>query len=234
MKAITGKVRRLFGDERAETRATIAEASEEIRRLINERPQLERELALCQERVDRAREQLELVDPARTRLEQAKLADAADRRRRVEDGTPGSDPELVATVKAAQDALADAEAGELAAKESLPGLEQRLREKEEAIENAARRIDAAVWRRRMAELSLQLPEVRAAAATLTDFRRELAAVADVALRSKLYGTPSGDIPKDMFDACAITPFAETLDSGLRSAVHGEIVYLRRLRDDPGA
>lgn len=218
--------------EKAEARATIAAANEEIRQHIAGRVRLARDLEQARTLEERTREHLGLVGPAEERLRLAQEADAADRKRRALAGSPGHDPKLAAAIKKAQHEVEEAQAAEDAAEAALPALSAKVREAQDVIEFAAEQVDWAIWKRRMAELSLELPEVRAAASIVADFSRRIAALADVSLRHKLHGTPSGRIPDKFRDACAV-PLRFT-DTELQDYIRTERTYLKTLRTDPEA
>ena len=197
-------------DELVAARTAIEAANAEIRQQVASRERLQRDLHRAQDLRDRARDQLGQVGPAEERLRAAQAASAGDRKARALAGTPGSDPALVQAIADAQRELENAQAAEEAAQAALPELEQRVREAADALAEASEAIDYAVWRRRMAEFSIELPEVRAAAAIVSDFARRIAALSDVNLRWKVYNTPHGSIPVELSDACAIpTRFSDT-------------------------
>jgi DNA repair exonuclease SbcCD ATPase subunit len=216
-------------DELGEAHAIISQATAEIRRRLGERKGLERDFEAAKEREQTIREQLDLVAPALERVKRARDTEAADRRSRMESGAPGSDPKLVAEVEAAECALREVTRNAEAAEAALPALEEQTRDAQAALGRCAEGLDAAVWRRRVAEVSRELPEVRAAAAVLAAFSTRVEALKDVALRHKLYGTPNGSVPGEFSSLCSI---AKPREFELRPVISAEIAYLRRLREDP--
>lgn len=218
----------LFGADGAQPRAVIAESNAAIRQHLAARAGLEQALEEARARVARAREQLDLAGPALERAREAKDADAADRERRAREGTFDSDPALVEALEHAERAVREAERTEDAARAALPSLEAQVRDAEEAIARGAEAIDSLVWRRRMAELALEFPEVQAAAQTVMRFKERIAALADVSLRHRLYSVPSGGIPEEFVKVGE----TYTSEKDRRRLIDAEVAYLRRLRSDP--
>lgn len=219
-------------DEIATARKTIAECNATIRKCLSESKRLNVELVTAREHEARIRDQLGLVEPARERAREAKDADAADRKSRMQKGEPGSDPALSKALDEAEQAVREAERNAEAAAEVLPGLAERVRELQWEIENTASRRDGAVWRRRMAELTLELPAVRAANALLSDFARRIVALKDIGASHNSYGTPGGYVPADIIAACKVKREFENAE--MRPYVQPEVQYLKRLRTDPDA
>jgi hypothetical protein len=218
-------------DDVSDVRAAIAEATEAIRqhRAALEHAKVDLEAARTLE--ERTREQLELVGPAEGRLAAAREADADERKRRALAGTPGTDPALVKAIATAQREVEEAQAAEEAARAALPTLSARTRESEQAVRYVEVQRDAAVWNLRMAQVALELPEVRSAYATLCEFAHKLAVLSDVGLRGGLYSTPTGSVPIEFLEACAMPNFSP---DELRFDIHAEVDYLKRLRADPEA
>ena len=216
-------------DDVGDGRAAIAEAANAIRQYGEALEKAKADLESARALEARTGEQLELVGPAESRLAAAREADADERKRRALAGTPGTDPALVKAIAAAQRALEDAEAAEEAAQAALPTLAARTREAAQAIKDIELERDAAVWRLRMAQVALELPEVRAAYATLCEFARKMKVLSDVGMRGKLHGTPVGVVPGEFMELCTIPNFWPEAPE-----VHDEVVYLKRLRADPEA
>ena len=224
-------------DETVEARATISEATAEIRRRLGERPALRQSIESARGLLESVREQLDLSRPALERVKRAREAEAAGRQESVRKGVPGADPELIAELENAQRDLREARRAESAAHAALGELEARLASAEGELRDSEAAIDAAVWRRRIAEFSLELPEVRAAAAIVSEFATRVAALADASRRWQIYRTPHGTVPKELFEACAITQYNSDLQADverLQPHMRAECAYLRRLREDPDA
>ncbi len=174
----------------------------EIRRLIAERPKLERELEAAQERLRVAEAALDLVGPAQAAFESTQQADAADRRKRMEEGTTTPDPALTAKVAAAEAALVEAERTQAAAEAALPTLRRRVAEVTDAIKDNASQIDSYIWQVAVSELAADAPAARQAAETLTTFRRSVATLAEVGRRPGFFGAPRGRVPRELLDIAA--------------------------------
>ena len=220
-----------YPDEAVDAKAAIDEAANAIRQYGEALEQAKAALESARALEARTGEQLELVGPAESRLAAAREADADERKRRALAGTPGTDPALVKAIAAAQRALEDAEAAEEAARAALPTLSARTREAEQAIRDIELERDAAVWKLRMAQVALELPEVRSAHAVLSEFARKLAVLSDVGLYGKSYGAMRGSVPPDFLELCAAPSFSR---DELSFDIHAEVDYLKRLRDDPEA
>lgn len=216
-------------DDVGDARAAIAEATQAIRRHREALEQAKATLEAARALEERTREQLELTGPAESRLAAAREADAEERKRRALAGTPGTDPRLTAAIDTAQRALEEAEAAEEAARAALPTLSARTREAAQAVRNVEVERDAAVWNLRMAQVALELPEVRAAYAVLSEFARKLAVLSDVGLRGRLYSTPTGSVPVEFLELCAVPNFSPDGPD-----IRAECEYLKRLRADPEA
>ncbi len=243
LSAISETMRNLFGpqaingalastvDETCEARAIISEATAQIRQWLAERQSLERELEVAKERQQSIRAQLDLVAPAAERAAKAREADAADRKKRMEAGNPCADTKLTDAVETAERELREAERNATAAEAALPALEELTREAQAALAQNIDAVDLAIWRRRLAELSLQLPEVRSAAAIVAEFATRVATLKDIGIRHRLYNTPRGSVPAEWSEVCTIEPpTVEPWSNGILA----EIDYLRRLREDPEA
>ncbi len=218
-----------YPDEAVDAKAEITEAAEAIRQYGAALEKAKADLESSRALEARTSEQLELVGPAEGRLAAAREADAEERKRRALAGTPGTDPALVKAIATAQRALEEAEAAEEAARAALPTLAARTREAEQAIRDIEVERDAAVWNLRMAQVALELPEVRSAYAVLAEFARKMKVLSDVGMRGKLHGTPVGVVPDDFMELCTIPNFWPEAPE-----VHDEVVYLKRLRADPEA
>ena len=219
-------------DEIATARRTIAECNDTIRRCLADSKRLNGELEAARKHESSIRAQLDLVEPARARAREAKDADAADRKLRMQNGNVNADPALSKALDDAERAVREAERNAEAAADVLPGLAERVRELQWEIESTASRLDSAVWRRRMAELMLELPSVRAANALVSDFARRIVALKDIGASYNSYGTPGGYVPDDIIAACKVKQ--EFDDSEMRPYVQPEVQYLKRLRTDPDA
>jgi len=237
---ITGCISRLFAPQfdssdvaaSVGARDTIESATEEIKELSASLPRLNKELATARAHLDKAREQLDLAGPAADRLRLAEEADAEVRKQRARLGDFGADAVLGDAIDRAHRDLREAKAAEDAASAVLPELEERVREAEDAVKEATANIDEAIWRKRIAELELERPEIESAARLLVEWNRRVAALADAGVRWKLYGTPHGTVPQQILEAGVIpTTFAE---NELRPLVQSEAEYLKRMRSDPVA
>lgn len=193
-------------DDTAAARAAITEAANAIRQYGAALEKAKADLEAARTLEERTREQLELTGPAESRLSAAREADADERRRRALAGTPGTDLALVQAIATAQRALEEAQAAEEAARAALPTLSARTREAAQAIRDIEVERDAAVWRLRMAQIALDFPEVRSAYAVLAEFARQLAVLSDVGLRGRLYSTPTGSVPIEFLELCAVPNF----------------------------
>jgi hypothetical protein len=218
-------------DDVGDARAAIAEATQAIRRHREALEQAKAALESARALEERTREQLELTGHAEGRLAAAREADASERKRRALAGAPGTDPALVKAIAKAQRELEEAEAAEEAARAALPTLAARTREAAQAIRDIELERDAAVWNLRMAQIALELPDVRSAYAVLAEFARKLAVLSDVGLYGKSYGAMRGSVPPDFLELCAAPSFSR---DELSFDIHAEVDYLKRLRVDPEA
>ena len=199
----------------------------EIRRLIAERPKLERELQEANVRLSTAESSLDVVGPAQVALEAAQQADAADRKRRMEGGITVADPALTAAITQAEDALLEAQHVQAAAEAALPALRRRVAEAEQAVKSCAEQIDETAWQVRMSELTAKTPEVQRAVETVKAFQREVNVLRYVAARYKAYRTPNGSVPHDVVALCTL-PNAP--DQPPQAAIRAEVEHQRRLRE----
>lgn len=214
-------------------RAEIASARETIRKQIAERPKLQRELEQAQEKQQTAEASLYISGPAQERVRVAKAAADEDRRQRMLAGTPGIDPKLAAALERAERELAEAEQNEEAARSTLPTLQARVAEAQDALKTSAELVDAAVWSIRVSELEAELPAVKEAVATVAAFQRQVAVLSDVGLRHKLYGTPAGSVPAELKRAADL-PKIDLSSASMQAEIRAEYQRLRQLRSNPDA
>lgn len=217
-------------DEMSVARTTIAEANAEIRECLADHKRLERAVKSARALAERARSQLELVGPASERARQAREADTADRQRRVQAGKLDFDSALSDAVERTEREVREAERAEAAARAVLPGLEERVRDADRELEHNGERIDSAVWRRRRAELMLELPQVRAANDVVANFARRLIALKHIGSEGRFYRVPSGSVPPECVEACKLKQ--EFSEAEMRLYIKPEVAYLQRLRTDP--
>ncbi len=219
-------IRATFGSREAGSAATIRQCRADLARLKKEHAQAVKLEA-------NARAQLGQVEPARKALQAAHEADAADRRERIASGRSGFRASLSDAIEDATGALAEAERNDAAIRDALPSLEEKTREAKQSVESAVSRLDELAWGHRIAELSAELPEVRAASALLTAWSRRVAVLRDVSLRWKLCHNPHGAVPPEFTKLCAIPSYdvmSAAVSESLAADAKIEREYLTRLRD----
>ena len=219
-------IRATFGSREASSAATIRQCRADLARLRKEHERAQKLEA-------NARARLGHVEPARLKLQKLQERDVADRRERVESGRFGSSGSLKDAIEDATAELAEAERNDDAVRDVLPSLEQKTREAKAAVESAISRLDELAWNRRIAELSAELPEVRAASELLTAWSRRVAVLRDVSLRWKLCHNPHGAVPPEFTKLCAIPQYdvqSNLVSESLAKDSKIEREYLTRLRD----
>ena len=199
----------------------------EIRRLIAERPALERELETAQSRLCAVESSLDVVGPARAALEAAQAADAESRRQRMEEGNVTADPALTAKVATAEAALLEAQRTEAAASAAMPTLKRKVAEAEEAVKSCTEQIDALAWDARVLELTAKVAEMQRAVATVTAFQREVNTLRYVGARHKGYRTLNGSLPRGIVALCTLPGMP---DEPPQAAIRAEVAHQQRLRD----
>ena len=183
-----------------------ASGAKDIRAARANLARLRKELERAQKLEANARAQLGQVEPVRAKLQKLHEADAEDRRERVESGRTGSSGALRDKIADAERALAESERNEAALHAALPSLEARTRESKWAVESAVSRLDELAWNFRCAELTRELPEVKAAAEVVSDFARRIAVLRDVSRRWKGFNVPHGVTPPELIKACTLRAY----------------------------